>query len=367
MTEAATLDAEIRRRVAVAGPMPVAEYMALCLAHPVHGYYRSADPLGARGDFITAPEVSQMFGELVGLWLASVWQQMGAPENVRLVELGPGRGTLMKDALRASKIVPGFNAAIVLHLVEINPVLKAKQEVSLAALSLPMFWHEALSEVPAGPALIVANEFFDALPVHQAVKAEDGWHERCVGVDAAGNLAFTLAADPLPGFERLLPERLRRAPAHSVFEWRDDKPAMELGRRVAGNGGGAALVIDYGHSARSVGDTLQAVAQHEYADPLAAPGGADLTAHVDFAALARAAEAMGARAYGPIEQGMFLSRLGIEARADTLKANTSRVGAVEIDAALERLTGSGRSGMGALFKALALTSPRQPAPAAFEG
>ncbi len=366
MIEAATLEAEIRRRIEAAGPMPVAEYMALCLSHPRFGYYVTADPLGARGDFITAPEVSQMFGELIGLWMASTWQQMGAPENVRVVELGPGRGTLMKDALRAAQIVPGFIDAVVLHLVEINPRLKARQEETLAHLSMPVYWHAALAEVPKGPALIVANEFFDALPVHQAVKEDDGWHERCVSIDASGALAFGSAAAPLAGLTRLLPQRFAHAQAGAIYEWRDDKAAMDLGRRIAREGG-AALIIDYGHSQSDVGDTLQAVGHHEYADPLTAPGTLDLTAHVDFAALAHAAEAMGAKAHGPVTQGTLLRRLGIEARAHTLKANASRAGAADVDTALERLTGVDRASMGTLFKALALTPPRQAVPAGFEG
>ena len=358
------LEADIRRRIAAAGAMPVSEYMALCLTHPQHGYYTSANPLGAAGDFITAPEVSQMFGELVGLWMATVWQQLGAPEHVRIVDLGPGRGTLINDALRAAAIVPGFRAAVVLHLVEINPLLEAQQQHTLEPLAIACYWHPSLAEVPNGPAIIVANEFFDALPVNQAVKTADGWHERQVGIDADGKLAFTLAPAPMAHFERLLPETVRQAPLDSIFEWRDETSAMELGRRVARDAG-AALVIDYGHGESAAGDTLQAVGRHAYADPLAAPGTLDLTAHVDFQSLARAAEAMGAKAYGPIEQSVFLRRLGIESRANTLKANASHIEAMQIDAALERLTGSGRGSMGTLFKALALVPPALAAPTAF--
>jgi NADH dehydrogenase [ubiquinone] 1 alpha subcomplex assembly factor 7 len=361
----APLEAEIRRRIDVAGPMPVGQYMALCLADPRYGYYTTGDPLGQQGDFITAPEISQMFGELIGLWMTSVWQKMGAPENVRIVELGPGRGTLLKDALRAANVVPAFRDAAVLHLVEINPVLEAQQERTLEPLSIPMFWHPSLADVPAGPAIIVANEFFDALPVNQAVKTEYGWHERQIGINAFGRLAFMLAPAPLPYFERLLPEAVRRAPRCSIFEWRSDTAAMDLGRRIMRDGG-AALVIDYGHSESAAGDTLQAVRQHAYADPLSQPGTIDLTAHVDFQSLARAVEAMGANAYGPISQSVFLQRLGIETRAATLNANASRVGGVEIDAALERLIGTGRGGMGALFKAMAFAPPKLGVPLAFE-
>src|SRR5476651_751685 len=205
------LEIEIRRRITAAGPMPVGEYMALCLTDPEHGYYTTRDPLGARGDFITAPEISQMFGELIGLWMAAVWKQMGSPENIRIIELGPGRGTLMNDALRAVQVMPGFREAVALHLVEINPALEAQQERKLEHLGTPMSWHPALQDVPKGPAIIVANEFFDALPVNQAVKTEGGWHERQIEIDSNDNLVFTVAPDRIPHFEMLLPPALRTA------------------------------------------------------------------------------------------------------------------------------------------------------------
>jgi NADH dehydrogenase [ubiquinone] 1 alpha subcomplex assembly factor 7 len=359
------LEAEIRRRIAAAGPMPVNEYMTLCLTDSEHGYYTTRDPLGARGDFITAPEVSQMFGEMIGLWMAAVWKQMGSPENLRIVELGPGRGTLMKDALRAAKVMPAFRDAIVMHLVEISPILEEQQERTLEHLSTPMFWHPTLDDVPKGPAIVIANEFFDALPVNQMVKTEFGWHERQIEIDAAGNLAFTFATDPMPQFDRLLPAMVRKAPKLSIFEWRADTVAMELGRRILRDGG-AALVIDYGHVESAVGDTLQAVGQHAYADPLSAPGDLDLTAHVDFQALAKAVEAMGAAGFRPIEQSQFLRRLGIEARATALKTKTADAPTSEIDAALSRLIGEGRTGMGALFKVAAFAHPSLGAPPGFE-
>ena len=197
MDDISPLEAEIRKRITAAGPMPVSEYMALCLTDHKHGYYTTRDPFGQRGDFITSPEISQMFGELIGLWMAAAWNRMGEPANVRVIELGPGRGTMMVDALRAAKVMPAFRAAIVLHLVEISQLLQAQQERTFAQLPVPMFWHRALNEVPAGPAIIVANEFFDALPVAQAVKGADGWHERRIGLDDEGRLAFTVAADRL--------------------------------------------------------------------------------------------------------------------------------------------------------------------------
>jgi len=365
MPDILPLEAEIRRRIAVAGPMPVAEYMTLCLADPEHGYYTTRDPLGARGDFITAPEVSQMFGEMIGLWMAAVWNKMGSPDNLRIIELGPGRGTMMKDALRAAKVMPGFREAIVLHLVEISPALEEQQERTLEQLSVPMYWHPAIADVPKGPAIIVANEFFDALPINQAVKTERGWHERQIEVDPAGNLVFAVASDPIPQFDRLLPPAARKEPLGSVFEWRNDMVAMELGRRLTRDGG-AALVIDYGHAESAVGDTLQAVGQHAFADPLTASGNIDLTAHVDFQALAKAVEAMGANGFGPLRQSEFLRRLGIETRAVTLKSKAPDNVAADIDTALLRLIGQDRTNMGALFKVAAFAHPTLGVPPGFE-
>jgi NADH dehydrogenase [ubiquinone] 1 alpha subcomplex assembly factor 7 len=360
------LDAEIRRLIALAGPMPLAQYMSLCLTHPQHGYYTTRDPFGVHGDFTTAPEISQMFGELIGLWTAAVWRQMGSPENVRLVELGPGRGSLMNDALRAARVMPGYRDAVEVHLVEISPALERRQRETLADVDVPLHWHRALDEVPDGPLIVLANEFFDALPIHQCVKREDGWHERVVGTDAIGHLVFGLAADPLPHFDRLLPPPLRAAPLGAVFEWRADHVAFELGRRLA-HFGGAALVIDYGHGESAVGDTLQAVGEHAFADPLKEPGAVDLTAHVDFQALAQAAESMGARAQGPIEQGEFLRRLGIDSRAAKLKAGGAPDKGADVELALTRLTGGGASGMGTLFKAMGFAHPSLGTLPAFDG
>ena len=365
MDEITPLEVEIRRRIAVAGPMPVGEFMALCLTDHKYGYYTTRDPFGERGDFITAPEISQMFGELIGLWMAAVWNRMGEPANVRVIELGPGRGTMMVDALRAAKVMPAFREAIVLHLVEISQLLRAQQERTFAQLPVPMVWHSALNEVPAGPAIIVANEFFDALPVNQVVKSDDGWHERRIAIDAAGNLAFDLAPEPMRHFAPLLPLALRAAPPGAIFEWRSDSVAMEMGRRLARDGG-AALVIDYGHAESAAGETLQAVGRHAYADPLSTPGNLDLTAHVDFQALARAVEAMGAKAFGPIAQADFLARLGIETRAAALKAKATPGAAGDVDRALARLTGHGDTGMGDLFKAAAYAHPSLGTPPGFE-
>jgi NADH dehydrogenase [ubiquinone] 1 alpha subcomplex assembly factor 7 len=362
--ERSPLESEIRRLIGAAGPMPLSEYMRLCLTHPQHGYYINRDPFGAGGDFITSPEISQMFGELIGLWMAAVWRQMGEPENVRVIELGPGRGTLMHDALRAAKVVNGFREAIVLHLVEISPALQKVQDDRLADLGIPILWHTALAEVPGGPSIIIANEFIDALPVHQAVKQDDGWHERVVDIAGEGNLVFAAAPDALPFFEASMPRGLRQAPLGAIYEWRADNIALELGRRLRNEG--AALIIDYGHTHFGLGDTLQAVAGHSFTDPLRAPGHADLTAHVDFEALAQCAESMGARIHGPIRQRDLFLRLGIEQRAAALKASAPPQKAADIELAFSRLIAAGDRGMGELFKAIAIAAPQLGALPGFE-
>ena len=353
----APLDAEIRYRIESAGSLPVWEYMELCLTHPEHGYYCTRAPIGAGGDFTTAPEISQMFGELMGIWAAAAWRAMGAPENVRLVELGPGRGTMMLDALRAAKVVPAFRAAIVVHMVEISSALEQLQRQALIATDVPVFWHRTVDDVPDGPLIIIANEFIDALPVHQAVMCADGWHERVIKLDEDEELHFSIDRDPIPLFDDLLPGEIRNARIGEIFEWRADQIALEIGQRVV-RSGGVALIIDYGHVESAIGDTLQAVRRHGFVDPLANPGMADLTAHVDFQALARAAEGMGARVHGPVTQARFLRRLGIGQRASVLKAAAPADYASAIDAAVGRLTGEGRLGMGQLIKVLALSSPK---------
>jgi SAM-dependent MidA family methyltransferase len=350
-------EAEIRRRIVVAGPMPVGQYMSLCLTHPQYGYYVTRDPLGAAGDFTTAPEMSQMFGELIGLWAAAVWRQMGAPATLRLVELGPGRGTMMSDILRAAKAVPPFRSAIVGHLIEISPLLEERQRQSLSGTGVPVEWHGSLEQVPDGPMILLANEFFDALPVQQAVLCVDGWHERVIKISDEGSLQFSHARDPIPLFEEMLPASVQNARIGQIFEWRADQTALELGRRVV-RSNGAALVIDYGHTQSASGNTLQAVAGHEFADPLAMPGSVDLTAHVDFQALAQAAESMGARVHGPIKQSQFLDTLGIDTRAQALKKGAPLSKSAEIDSALARLTSEDRAGMGRLFKVIGLSHPK---------
>jgi SAM-dependent MidA family methyltransferase len=292
-----------------------------------------------------------MFGELIGLWCAAVWKQMGSPENVRLVEVGPGRGTMMLDALRAAKAVPGFRQAIVVHFVEVSPALEQRQRQALGGTDAAIQWHKTLDDVPGGPAIILGNEFFDALPVQQAVMCADGWHERVVKIGDHDRLTFSHARDPIPLFDQMLPPKVRDAQIGEIFEWRADQVALEIGRRVV-RSEGAALILDYGHVTSALGDTLQAVGGHQFAKPLDTPGQIDLTAHVDFQALAQAAESMDASTHGPIEQGEFLRRLGIETRAAALKKAVPPDKSPDIDAALHRLTRADRTGMGRLFKAI---------------
>ncbi len=344
-------------RIARTGPMSLAEYMADCLLHPDHGYYTTRDPLGAKGDFTTAPEISQMFGELIGLWLAQVWLDQGAPARIVLAELGPGRGSLMADALRATRGVPGFHAALSLHLVEASPSLRALQARALAGFA-PCF-HANVADLPDGPIYLVANEFFDALPIRQFQKGQGAeWHERMIGAQD-GRLTWGLApASPIAALAR----RADSVTQGQIVETCTPAEAIagDIGRRVASHGG-AALIVDYGDW-ESLGDTFQALRAHAPADPLEAPGTADLTAHVAFGPLARAAQPARASALTP--QGVFLERLGITARARVLAQNLAGPALESHVAAHKRLTHPAQ--MGHLFKTLALTPEGSPLPPALD-
>jgi SAM-dependent MidA family methyltransferase len=347
------------------GPISVERFMALALGHPRHGYYMTRDPLGRGGDFTTAPEISQMFGELLAIWAMATWQEMGAPAQLRLVELGPGRGTLMADLLRAARALPPFHAALACHLVETSPVLVAEQQHRLRAVGVPCSWHGALATVPADrPTILLANEFLDALPVRQFVRAGAGWHERLVGASPQGELHFGLAPEAEPGLA--LP-----AAEGAVLEV--PSQALTIMRTVAErllHTGGAALFIDYGHADSGegppLGDTLQAMHRHGFVPVLERPGEVDITSHVSFGAMARAAAGAGARVHGPIPQGALLQRLGLSARVERLRAGATPEQAAAILAAAERLTDPAPTGMGHLFKALALSHPDLATLPAFE-
>jgi len=343
-----SLKARLEARVLQEGPLTVADYMTACLHDPAGGYYAVRPGLGAEGDFVTAPLVTQMFGELVGLWAAETWTRLGAPAPFRLVEMGPGDGTLMSDLLRAARLVPPFLAGADLWLVETSAPLRAAQAARLAGAA-PR-WAASLDEVPRGaPVVLVANELLDCLPARQFVRTARGWMERRVGLDAAGRLAFGLAPAP-NGFEGPAdaPEGLvvERSPAQEAL-------GAALGARVAEDGG-CALLIDYGRAEPGVGDTLQALRRHRKEDPLAAPGEADLTVHADFPAVAAAARGAGA-AVSPIRsQAGFFRALGIEQRAAALAgARPDRAGTIARQ--LARLTAPDE--MGELFKVLAIHAP----------
>jgi SAM-dependent MidA family methyltransferase len=352
MTE---LHALLLRQIRAQGPISVAEYMTQCLLHPQHGYYTTRDPLGQSGDFTTAPEISQMFGEILGLCLAQVWLDQGAPARFALAELGPGRGTLMADILRATSRVPGFADAAQVHLVEISRPLRAAQ-----ASRVPhAIWHDDVTTLPDDlPLFVVANEFFDALPIRQFLRVGEAWAERMVGAQG-DRLVFGLAPPvPLAALAHRLADTLE---GQMVETCAPAAPIMgALATRIAANGG-FALVVDYGDW-RSRGDTLQAIHAQRMSDPLAHAGQSDLTAHVDFEALAQAATPL--RATALVAQGAFLTRLGISARAERLAQGLSGAALDSHMAAYRRLTAAEE--MGQVFKALGLFPATAPAPPGFE-
>jgi NADH dehydrogenase [ubiquinone] 1 alpha subcomplex assembly factor 7 len=322
--------------------------MATCLGDPEHGYYMQKEPFGSHGDFITAPEVSQMFGELVGLWAVATWERIGEPAAFVLAELGPGRGTLMADIIRTAHLRPAFLEAAQVHLVETSPRLREVQKATLSPTGMAVHWHGRVEDIPRGPTVFLANEFFDALPVRQFQWDGAHWNERVVGLDDQGGL--TLGLKPVD--QRPLGAPL---PKGAIIEASPASGAIvaTIGERIARDGG-AALIIDFGSDAPGTGNTLQAVRQHKYADPLAEPGEADLTAHVDFAALTRAADAAGAECRQVISQGEFLVRMGLVERANVLGRGKTTKTRDAIAAAMERL--AGKKAMGELFKVLAIST-----------
>jgi len=353
----ASLTDHLTATIRDSGPISVAQYMCEALVNQSHGYYTTRDPFGLEGDFITAPEVSQMFGELIGLWCADLWLQMDRPAIVNLVEIGPGRGTLMADAWRASQAQLGFHEAVHLHLVDVSPTLRALQERALVDTrpgSGP-HWHHEFPEVPDGPILLIANELLDALPIHQYQRMTTGWHERLVDI-TPGSDTFRLVLSPEPAESPYaIPDTFAGTPIGAVVELCPAAEALvsHITERCVARGG-AALFVDYGYTESGPHETLQGVRRHAGHPVFEQPGTADLCAHVNFARLCAVAGAAGGTVWGPIGQGDLLKALGIHARAARLKQGASSQQTIDIDAAVERLAGSAK--MGALFKAIAVTN-----------
>jgi len=346
-----SLRERLRGQIAAEGPMSIAQYMTACLHDPDFGYYATRPAIGELGDFITAPMISQMFGEMLGVWIASAWELMGRPSPVRLVEMGPGDGTLMADVLKTVRHAPGFTEAADLWLIETSEPLRAKQRARLAEGAR---FATDLAGIPRGvPMILFANELLDCLPARQFVRTTIGWAEQVVGLSEEGELAFGLAATPIAG---LLPA----ASAGEIFEQSAAQEALggELGRRIAEDGG-AALLIDYGYAEPAFGDTLQALSQHRKVDPLACPGEADLTVHADFPAVMAAAAAQGAQS-AILTQASFLANMGIGERAEALvRAAPSQ--SATIARQLNRLMSAEE--MGELFKVCVIHAPGWTPPA----
>lgn len=334
----------IKAHIRQHGPMTVQDYWVLCLAHPQHGYYRKQDPFGRQGDFITAPEISQMFGEILGIWAADLWMKLGSPSNFLLAECGAGRGTMLGDLLRATKNVPGFHDAMSVQIVETSETLRKVQADTLADYKVT--WHDTIDELPANaPIIFVTNEFLDALPIRQVVRAKGQWFERVIGLQD-DKLSFGRGG-VVPMSDKV------EANDGTIFEFSParDNIWRQIAERVRTQTGGA-LTIDYGHAVTGFGNTLQAVKDHAYCDVLETPGDADITSHVDFARLSDLAKDLNPRL---ATQRDFLTRLGIHIRAKTLLAKANEQQAADIQSALERLTS--KEQMGDMFKVLAIVSP----------
>ena len=357
------LGQKIARLIETSGPLSVADYMAICLFDPADGYYTTRDPFGAGGDFVTAPEVSQIFGELVGAWLVVAWHALGRPLPVTLAEIGPGRGTMMRDVIRTiGRLAPDLGHSASFALVEASPRLAALQKETLRDTGARLDWFESLDAVPAGPLLVACNELFDALPFRQFVRQDGRWLERAVGLDDAGGFRFVAGMATLePG---ALPPDAENAPDGSIFEIAPARDALLelIAGRIAAQGG-AGIFFDYGHLAPGLGDTFQAVSRHGFAGVLESPGEADLTSHVDFSALAAVARTHGLQACSTT-QGKFLLAMGLLQRAGQLGAPLDEAGRAKISADVDRLAGP--DAMGELFKVLAILPAGAPA-AGFPG
>jgi len=363
LEEAPLLD-ELRRMIRADGPMPVARYMDLCLSHPDHGYYRKAEAIGVAGDFVTAPEISQIFGELLGIWVAATWQQLGAPERFRIMELGPGRGTMMRDVLRAMRVMPGLVEHADVVLVEISDTLREHQRRTLANETASIAWATSLDEVAGEdvngasasiPTLILANEFFDALPVTQYIRSGGEWHERAVGLDQHGNLTFTRVpvANPPENAPSDVADGAVVESRRAALTGHPSAFSEALGTMAAQHPT-VLLAIDYGYDGPAVGDTFQAMHNQAYANVLDAPAMQDLTAHVDFSELSNVLNEAGMTCDGPLTQSDFLAGLGFAARLETLRNGKVATEINRIETAALRLVAD--PGMGTLFRVLAARS-----------
>ena len=355
------LESEIRQRIESEGPMSVGDYMALCLTHPTHGYYTTGHPVGGRaspnregGDFITAPEISQMFGEMIAIWCMEVWQALGAPKPFTLAEIGPGRGTLMADLLRVANALPEFAEAADIHLVEISPTLAEQQSLTLSQNTSHMKWVRDISALPEQPTIVIANELLDALPLRQWMKIESRWIERAIGLKD-DQLHFVTRPASLELTD--LPDGHTACADGTIFE--TSAPRESLVASIAdhlNSRTGAALFIDYGHLKSGFGDTFQAMKDHEFVSTLETPGTADLTSHVDFAPLVQTAEAQGCIAPTPVTQGKFLLSLGLLERAGNLGHGRDQKVQENLQTAVNRLVAPEQ--MGELFKVMAFGAPQ---------
>jgi len=353
------LGEDIKTLIRLEGPISVERYMTMALSDPRYGYYMTRDPFGEKGDFTTSPEISQIFGELLGLWCADLWLRMGSPHAISLVELGPGRGTLMQDALRAMKRIKGLLQSVQVTLVETSPTLRKAQQNLLETFDLPIQWHNDVSSLPQLPTLLIANEFFDALPVRHYQMHNGKWHERLVGLNQHDELTFGLAREP----EAAL---IIEADEGSILERNlvGERIMHDLSAHIA-QYGGAGIAIDYGHSQSGMGETLQALHHHRFVDPLEEPGEADLTTHVDFERLLDIARRQGNAISGPIVQADFLEALGIRQRGAALLKSAHSDQAKAIMSGLDRLMDRAPKQMGSLFKVISFYHPEMPKPAGF--
>ncbi len=365
-----SLSARLITRIQAEGPISVAEYMTLCLLDPIDGYYPTRDPLGSEGDFITAPEISQMFGEVLGLWALQCWQDMGRPQTLQFVELGPGRGIMMSDMLRAAQLDPGFAKAVRVVLIEASAALEAVQGRTLAQTCVPVSWAADISQVPPGPAIFVGNEFLDCLPIRQFIQKDRfagraGWHERVVTYDKdAQNLAFAVSPSPISAaVQQTLPAAQAEArnddllevcaAAHPLLDHLKERFTQDMGR---------AMFIDYGPDATEFGDSFQALKRHEKVGVFSDPGNTDLTARVDFAALKHFADDINLSATSVVTQRELLSRLGLEIRAVAL-ARAKPEARDKLARQMERLMATEQ--MGTLFKAICFQSEGLETPLGF--